>query len=919
MIFSSPVWFILIIPMVILLVSIRYAALFTRVCVWIVAGLVILAMTNPSVLIPSRKGTVVVVADRSSSMPTSVNSMHKEAVELIQSKMSYGDRLAVVSFGQNAMIDQTPQPGLFGGFVTKVDSNGSDIKAAVELALSVIPQAIPARIILLSDGNWTASDPALAAAAASARNIPIDHRLIERPQGNDVAIDSIDVPSSVSSGQAFMITIWVRSPTTQEVSYKLTRGKSVLATGLRVIPAGVSRMVFRDKAGRPGNFIYKLHLEPKLKDIVSENNSARFCVGIDGPKPILLVNGNTGSKLGELLNAGGVEIINQPVEQCRWAFEHLAKYSAVILEEIPADMIGTGGMENLAAWVNLSGAGLMMTGGKNAFGPGGYFKSPLDPILPVSMELRREHRKLSLAIAVVLDRSGSMAAPVGGGKSKMDLANIATAQVVDLLSSMDELACIAVDSSPHVIVPMSRLSDKSYAKSKIMRIQSMGGGIFVYEGLKAAVRELTKADAATKHIILFADAADSEQPGQYKKLLSKCRKAGITCSVIGLGTKSDCDAKFLGDIAKRGKGRIFFTRDAGSLPRLFAQDTFVVARNSFITESTAVKFSPVMASISGKNFLDVPTIGGYNLCYIKPEALMGCVTVDEYKAPVVAAWRSQLGRVLCYTPQVDGKFTGPIGKWKDIGDFLTSLARWTAGREDKLGDDMMLTQEINEGICKIKLHLDPDRKFTPFDSLPKISILQGTVGEKPDSKITTLKWDSADSLSIDIPVNSGQTVVSTVEVPNRGKVTLSPVCLPYSPEFKPRNSLRGADTLRHLSRMTGGCERMNLSKIWDELPSKPQFFSFAKWLYLFAVIMVLIDVFQRRTGLLSLLKFPLKRIPPPIRRFDLLKSKRVNKETITNHDQNGNQPEFEPEKKQEQDDIFSALTTARSRAKKRHW
>ncbi len=71
--------------------------------------------------------------------------------------------------------------------------------------------------------------------------------------------------------------------------------------------------------------------------------------------------------------------------------------------------------------------------------------------MPVSMELRNEHRKLSLAIVVAMDRSGSMAAPAGtGGKKKMDLANQGAAQVLDLLGPMDEFGCLAIDTDrPH--------------------------------------------------------------------------------------------------------------------------------------------------------------------------------------------------------------------------------------------------------------------------------------------------------------------------------------------------------------------------------------------------------------------------------------------------------------------------------------
>lgn len=104
---------------------------------------------------------------------------------------------------------------------------------------------------------------------------------------------------------------------------------------------------------------------------------------------------------------------------CWWSLDELSGYSAVLVENVLADKIGLYGMENLAVWVKETGAGFMMTGGKHAFGPGGYFKSPLDPIMPVSMELRREHRKLSLAIVVAMDRSGSMSMPVSGGRTKM--------------------------------------------------------------------------------------------------------------------------------------------------------------------------------------------------------------------------------------------------------------------------------------------------------------------------------------------------------------------------------------------------------------------------------------------------------------------------------------------------------------------
>ena len=120
------------------------------------------------------------------------------------------------------------------------------------------------------------------------------------------------------------------------------------------------------------------------------------------------------------------------------------------------------------------GGGLLLGGGERSFGQGGYYRSPLDDVLPVSMELREEHRKLRVAIAIVLDRSGSMAMPAAGGKTKMDLANLGTAECIRLLGPEDKVSVIAVDSSPHVIQPLEKVTDPESMARRALKIQKIG-------------------------------------------------------------------------------------------------------------------------------------------------------------------------------------------------------------------------------------------------------------------------------------------------------------------------------------------------------------------------------------------------------------------------------------------------------------
>jgi Mg-chelatase subunit ChlD len=851
MILLQPIWVLLAIPLGASLWVWRLPSRSLTILRLATLLLVLLALSGLSLRLPSRAGTVVVVADRSQSMPPGSEVSEKEAINLIQAAMSANDRLAVVSFGQAVAVEQPPQTGKFAGFLNEVGRDASNLAEGVETALGLIPTDTPGKVLVISDGRWTGRDPAIIASRAAARGVAIDYRLLQRAPANDLAIARIDAPTSVSAGESFMISAWVQSPISQEIGFEFKRGTQVLSSGRRQVTSGLNRFTFRDKAIEPGTQAYALNVSGNGDDPVPENNTARILVGISGPRPLLHVTAAGRPGLPRLLEAGGLKVKVAAPEACDWTLEGLSKYSAVLIENLAAEQIGEAGMENLAAWVRETGSGLMMTGGRSSYAPGGYYRSPLEPILPVSIELRNEHRKLSLAIVVTLDRSGSMAMPIGGGRRKMDLANLGTVQVLDLLGPMDEFGVIAVDTEPHIIAPLAPAKDKERVRRDVLRIESMGGGIYVYVALEAALRMILPAKAGTRHIILFADAADAEEPGKYEELIDRCQKANITVSVIGLGTPMDKDAELLRDIAKRGKGRIFFSDKPDELPRLFAQDTFVVARSTFLDEITSVQATPALSTLTGKAFDITQPIGGYNLCYLRPGATLGTVSVDEYKAPVVAAWQAGLGRVLCYTGEIDGKYTGRIARWPEVGAFFTSLARWTTGQTGPLPEHMLLTQEVKNGINVVQLHLDPERIADPFSQVPRVTTLHGVAGQGPQVRKNSMKWVGADSLAATITLEGTQASLTTVDIPGHGPVSLPPVCLPYSPEFRPANRDVGLLTLDRLARSTAGKERVELAGIWKDLPKHPRMISIAPWLINTALAVLLLEVLERRTGLIA--------------------------------------------------------------------
>ena len=147
---------------------------------------------------------------------------------------------------------------------------------------------------------------------------------MQRDSTNDVAISHIDAPEVVTPGESFMLAVWVRAPVPSEVSFELLRGNQRLAVGTRQVPSGLSRLIFRDKAIRPGTHQYTVRITGTDADPVPENNSAKILVGIEGPRPILHITTVADSGLARLLQAGGLDIKTAPPAAYHWSLDELS-------------------------------------------------------------------------------------------------------------------------------------------------------------------------------------------------------------------------------------------------------------------------------------------------------------------------------------------------------------------------------------------------------------------------------------------------------------------------------------------------------------------------------------------------------------------------------------------------------------------
>ena len=819
----------------------------------------LLALTGPKLNLHGRGLDVILVADRSRSLSSETQSNIRELVTNIQNHVgtSAGDRLALVTFGSEARVEfELSDQNRLTNFVRDINPDGSDLHDAILTALDRVNPNRPARIFVLSDGESNGRDPLSAARRAREAGVPVDCRLFERLKIGDTAVESVQLPESVVPREPFQFSVWIHSDRDTHGSLIVSREGRVIGEQERDFARGMNRLLFRDVLEDSGFYNYSIELKT-ADDPIAENNRGAGVVRVEaGPRVLLLSSDGLPGNLAAALTAAKIPFDLAAAKEHPLTQDALDRYRAVILENVPADDLGRLKMERLAQFVEDLGGGLLLTGGKRSFGTGGYFKSPLEDILPVSMELREEHKKVRAAIAIALDRSGSMSAPVKGGKVKMDLANLGTAACVSMLSPQDMVAVIAVDSAPHVFQSLTNVNDIGAINSKVKRIVSTGGGIYVYEALVAAGKELAKADGyATRHIILFSDACDSEVPGDYKNLLAKFTKSGITVSVIGLGTKTDVDAKLLEDIALLGKGNIMFTADAEELPRLFTQDTMSIARNTFITGEDTFPDGIPGAIIPDARLIGLidalgdkfPTVGGYNLSYLKPEATAAVVSTDENDAPLSAAWHRGLGRVAAITLEVDGEFSGQFAKWDDYENFLVTHARWLLGSTNPNQVFVKVDQSGQEAL--IAVELDPDRPNQDAALPPKLVVIPpGDEREKviePD-----FVWTGPHTLEARFRMDRMGSYRTLVKTDPRTFSRGPALSLPYSPEFAPRLGLPdGREVLKQISEMTGGKLRTDALELFQDPPRTARTVSLLGPLMIAGICLLLLEIAGRRLSL----------------------------------------------------------------------
>ncbi|HXU72262.1 MAG TPA: VWA domain-containing protein [Polyangia bacterium] len=638
-------------------------------------ALLALALARPSTIGERRTVATVLLVDVSASIGDRQLEAARKLVEDARAARHGDDVLKLVTFGAHPRLVELPPDGtpLPADALARHDVEGSDLAAALTLSYGLYPPGTLPRALVVSDGNETEGDIVAEAAEAARRGVHVSTTSFPRAADDEVLVRSLTLPSDVKVGAPFTVTAEVYSSRPQSVSMTLYRDEFINPLDGRktvALEAGANSVKWKAEVAQAGFTTFKavIGAAPKetLHDTLPGNNAALASVAVKGKPRVLYVEGEPAAApyLANALKRENIDVDVRTSYGLPSSAKELNPYDLVILSDVAQTFVGPAQMAAIEGYVRDLGGGFVMAGGENSFGSGGYTGSRLEKLLPVRFDTEKKRDQPGLALALVIDRSGSMTG------EKLELAKDAAKATAELLGADDLIGVIAFDSQPTSIVRLQRAANRVRIGSDISRLTA-GGGTNILPALKEAYDQLDPARAKLKHVILLTDGQASYDG--IRELCDEMAEHKITISAVGVG--AEADKTLLTMIAERGGGRFYYTQSAQNIPKIFTKETTEVARNALVEEQVGVHVQKRAELLDGVGIETAPPLRGY--VSTKPKPLSDVVLVSDLGEPILARWRVGLGQAVAFTSDVKNRWAANWLKWPGYGKFWAHLTRST--------------------------------------------------------------------------------------------------------------------------------------------------------------------------------------------------------------------------------------------------
>ena len=664
---------------------------------------------------------VMFVVDGSRSIPSSQRNVIEKYLKTADANMHPADSIGLLTFAQQAHIQSEPGRSLDTSRIRDPGPNdATNIADALRTArtlLDTVPGKPGKRIVLLSDGNENEGHALGALSDLEADDIHLDTVALSDGLTNEAMVDRLVIPPRVKIGEPFTVRAVISSLTSQTGSVLLTRDGQPAAPSKSVpLHPGKTLVIFSQTVTHPGFYRYSLNLTAP-QDTIPDNNTGSGFVWVRG-KPTLLYVADSPALTGFLQKTLQSEDIKVEYAQPSALPSNpaaLQRYDSIFLSNVPAVFLTDAQMRTLQIACRDFGIGLGMVGGDYSFGAGYYRGTPLEKALPVSMDVKKQKRLPSVAVALVIE---DLEIP-----SSVNMSIESAKAVVDLLEPIDQLGvldCNGFDySNPSSAsaggswrIPMQHVTDPDALKAQMQNLTGMGDPPSYTPYLLQAAQTLNATDAKVKHIIFLGDgdAVYEQNQSAVPNAIRKIAAMGITLSTISTGADAS-GKRFMAAIAALGNGQAYVADQPEQLPRLLLKDQATFSQPPIIEEPFHPTPVETNGPLKGIDWSTAPPLLGYDVTSLKPSATPGLMDASpDRDNPVFASWRYGLGRSVAFMSDDRAHWAALWLNWPGYARFWAQTVRWTM-RPSHSGDyDTQVQMEDGRGHITINA-IDHQGKF----------------------------------------------------------------------------------------------------------------------------------------------------------------------------------------------------------------
>lgn len=655
---------------------------------------------------PSDRLTVVAAVDVSPSIDAAGRAWARRYLAQLQSRLVPGDELAVLAFGNGVELLRAPgAPGALPDALPDLPGAATDLGAALDAAMALLPADGARRVVLLTDGNETRGDSDRRLPWLRAAGVRVDAAVPPHEAVSDVRVERVVAPEMAGVDNAVPVRVVAHNdgPVRPAVLNVYLDGQIADSSAVD-LPPGRSAMTLASRLVSEGS--HRLRAELRADgDGQPANNAREVGITLRDPTRALVLTTRPHSVVGTALARKSVRADVRSPAGLR-SIESLRDYHLVVLEDLTAADLPPGTLDVLERWVREYGGGLLVTGGGSTFGDPAFARSPLKRLLPVTLEPSRPKPGVRepLALFLVIDRSNSMGynsrTPTVRDGEKLRYAKEAALAVVRQLKDQDLVGVIVFDSKPHEIAPLRPLAQNRAALENLLPRLVENGGTDFYDALASAHAQLQQARVRQRHIILLTDGdTNRSAPDEYRALTREIANDHIGVTTIRIGDNT-VNLELLQEISRGTGGEFHYVENARQLPDLMLREaTRALAPEAAGSETFYPRISDAGQLLQGVDEPQLPPLSGY--AYAKPrpgsEVLLQ-VPRMERQDPLLAVWQYGLGRVAAFTASPRDDAESWVG-WPAFTKFWSQLGHWTARQH--ADDEVAIDAHRSGGVTEI--------------------------------------------------------------------------------------------------------------------------------------------------------------------------------------------------------------------------